>query len=77
MLPLPEAEETTNSRHLLAMDLLGLSAAIAGSLTLNLKGAGVVVRRVTLEASVPNLPPSERQMVERFPAIMKELMNDL
>ena len=77
MRPSLEVEEMTSSRHLLAMDPLDLNAATAGSLTLNSKRVGAVVKRVILGESVPNLPPSRRRMEERFRAIIKELMSDL
>ena len=77
MRPSPEVEEMTSNHPLPALDLLDLNAAPAVFLTLNSKGVGAVVKRVTLGENALNLPPSERRMAERFRATMKELMSDL
>ena len=76
MRPSLEVEEMTSNRHLLEMDPLGLNAAAAGFLTLNSKGVGAVVKRVTHGERVPNLPPSKRRMAARSRAIMKEPTSD-
>ena len=69
-----EAEVQLALHHLLEIDQLVLSAAVAGHLIQSSTDAGAVVKKATLVRTVPSSPISRSAMVERSQRDTKERM---